>query len=182
MIELLITLFAAAGGWRMFQKMGRQGWEAIIPFYNIYVLCDVLYGQGWRMLLFLIPLYNIYFAFKMNIDLSRRFGQGVGFGIGLTLVNVVFCPLLGFGSFVFDGGSRATYSNDPISRLLDQMAEGFCGTDRSRGDSRQQTGKTQAEQDKELLEMLRQLDALHQAGVLSDEEYRQKKTDLLNRS
>lgn len=183
MIELLITLFVAAGAWRVFQKMGRKGWEAIIPFYNVYVLCDILYGQGWRMLLFLIPLYNIYFGFKINIDLSRRFHQGVGFGIGLTLLNVVFCPLLGFGNFVFDDGSRAAYADDAISRTLDQMAKGFCGEGgcAASGTQQEKCRESQAKQDQQTLEMLRQLDALHQAGVLSDEEYQQKKAELLKR-
>ena len=69
----------------IFKKMGHQGWEGIVPFYNTYVLCQELYGSGWKFLLLLIPLYNIYFVIKMQIDLAKAFNQGAGFGIGLLL-------------------------------------------------------------------------------------------------
>ena len=60
MLELVVTIITFAASWRIFQKMGRKGWEGIIPLYNTYVLFEELYGNGWRMLLMLIPIYNIY--------------------------------------------------------------------------------------------------------------------------
>lgn len=59
-LELIVTILTLAASWRIFQKMGRRGWECIVPFYNTYVLFEELYGNGWRMLLILIPIYNIY--------------------------------------------------------------------------------------------------------------------------
>lgn len=172
MVELIITLFVLAGAWRMFQKMGRQGWEAIIPFYNTYVVCQELYGQGWKLLLFLIPLYNIYFLFKMNIDLAKAFNQNAGYGIGLALLSVVFVPLTGFGSAVYRDGSRRTYAADPISRTLDEVS------DRMNGGSQQ---AQQRQQEQEVLRMLRELESLHAAGVLTDEEFAAKKAELLRK-
>ena len=97
MVQLLCTGLILVGCWFIYVKMGRQGWEGIVPFYNLYVLCEVLYGAGWKMLLCLIPLYNIYFAFKVNIDLAHKFNQPTGFGVGLTLLPFVFYPILGLG-------------------------------------------------------------------------------------
>lgn len=103
MLGLLITVATLVGQWKYFQKMGRQGWEGIVPLYNTYVLFQELYGNGWRMLFLLIPLYNIYIAFKLFIDLAHAFDLGTGFGIGLTLLNPIFTCILGFGGATYNG-------------------------------------------------------------------------------
>ena len=171
MLELLGTILICAGTWRYFQKMGRQGWEGIIPFYNSYVLFEELYGNGWRFLLFLIPLYNIYLAFRVGIDLARAFHQSTGFGVGLTLLPIVFVPMLGFGSAVYGDGSQAAPSEDPISRVLDDVTEkvSAAGTE------------PKPRRDEQAMEKLKDLAALHEAGVLTDEEFEQKKKELLER-
>ena len=84
-VSLICGILTLVASWMIFKKMGHQGWEGIVPFYNTYVLCQELYGSGWKFLLLLIPLYNIYFVIKMQIDLAKAFNQGAGFGIGLML-------------------------------------------------------------------------------------------------
>lgn len=209
MAGLIITLFIMAGSWRMFQKCGRQGWEAIIPLYNVYVICDLLYGQGWKILLYLIPFYNIYFTFKVNIDMARGFNQGAGFGVGLTFLPMVFVPILGFGNMTWGDGSEATVADDFISRGLDQLSGKMNGSDnqaqsapvqepvRPAAEPAQKSAQ-EAEKGKvtlkkepehspeyqhsqETLAMLEQLDGLHKAGILTDEEFAAKKAELLRR-
>ena len=97
-----VSILIMVSQWFYFKKMGLNGWEAIIPLYNLYVLFKALYGNGWKMLLLLIPIYNIYITFKLNIDLAHAFGQGTGFGIGLTLLPFVFSPILGFGPATYN--------------------------------------------------------------------------------
>lgn len=70
-LELIATILSLVGSWMVYKKMGRQGWEGIVPIYNTYVLCQELYGNGWKFLLLLIPFYNIYFGIKMMIDLAK---------------------------------------------------------------------------------------------------------------
>mgnify|MGYP000712497399 CR=1 FL=1 len=72
-LELIATILSLVGSWMVYKKMGRQGWEGIVPIYNTYVLCQELYGNGWKFLLLLIPFYNIYFGIKMMIDLAKAF-------------------------------------------------------------------------------------------------------------
>ena len=79
-VSLICGILTLVASWMIFKKMGHQGWEGIVPFYNTYVLCQELYGSGWKFLLLLIPLYNIYFIIKMQIDLAKAFNQGAGFG------------------------------------------------------------------------------------------------------
>ena len=96
-LSLIIGILTLVAEWMIFKKMGRQGWEGIVPIYNTYVLCQELYGNGWKFLLLLIPIYNIYFVIKMNIDWAKAFNQGVGFGIGLLLLPFIFQLILAFG-------------------------------------------------------------------------------------
>lgn len=77
-LELIATILSLVGSWMVYKKMGRQGWEGIVPIYNTYVLCQELYGNGWKFLLLLIPFYNIYFGIKMMIDLAKAFNLGGG--------------------------------------------------------------------------------------------------------
>lgn len=57
MIQIIAAILSMAGSWMVYKKMGRQGWEGIVPIYNTYVLCQELYGNGWKFLLLLIPFY-----------------------------------------------------------------------------------------------------------------------------
>ncbi len=107
LLGLAYTLLLLISQWRVYTKMGRKGWEGFIPIYNSYVLFKVLYGNGWRFLLFLIPIYDIYLLFKVNIDLARGFQKGAGFGVGLVFLAPIFNLILGFGGAVFDESARA---------------------------------------------------------------------------
>ena len=55
LLEIIGAILSMVGSWMIFKKMGRQGWEGIVPIYSTYVLCKVLYGNGWKCLLLLIP-------------------------------------------------------------------------------------------------------------------------------
>lgn len=41
LIGLAITVFAIVCNWKIFEKAGRKGWEAIIPIYNMYVMTQI---------------------------------------------------------------------------------------------------------------------------------------------
>jgi len=103
LLEIIGAILSMVGSWMIFKKMGRQGWEGIVPIYSTYVLCKVLYGNGWKFLLLLIPFYNIYFAIKMMVDLAKAFNQGVGFAIGMLFFEPIFMLILGFGSSAYLG-------------------------------------------------------------------------------
>ena len=101
-----ILVLVLASLWRVFEKAGRQGWEGIIPIYNIYVLLKIVGKPGWWLLLFLVPIVSIVIAFIVYIELAKRFGKGTGFGIGLVLLSIVFLPILAFGDAQYQGGSE----------------------------------------------------------------------------
>lgn len=107
----VLSLVAA---WKVYMKMGYQGWEAIVPFYSSYVLFKTLYGNGWKMLLMLIPIYNIYVVIKLSIDLAHAFGKSTGFGFGILLLNAVFMCIMAFddSEFILPYQDSQNYNNN----------------------------------------------------------------------
>jgi Family of unknown function (DUF5684) len=95
-IGLAIIILMFAGFWTTFAKAGLPGWGAIVPFYNIYLMCKTAGKSGWWVLLYLIPCVNLIIALIVSIDVARNFGKGTGFGLGLALVPYIFFPILGF--------------------------------------------------------------------------------------
>ena len=92
-----------AAWWKIFTKAGQPGWACIIPIYNLYVWCKIVGRPWWWILLMLIPLVNFIILIILFIDLAKSFGKGVGFGIGLILLPIIFFPILGFGSAQYQG-------------------------------------------------------------------------------
>ena len=107
----VLSLVAA---WKVYMKMGYQGWEAIVPFYSSYVLFKTLYGNGWKMLLMLIPIYNIYVVVKLSIDLAHAFGKSTAFGFGILLLNAVFMCIMAFddSEFILPYQDSQNYNNN----------------------------------------------------------------------
>lgn len=100
-IAIMVVMLAAQ--WKIFTKAGKPGWACIIPFYNIYTLCEIVGMNGWMFLLMFVPIVNIFFAIKLIWDLAKVFGKGVGFAIGLLLLSPIFMCILGFGSAEYVG-------------------------------------------------------------------------------
>ena len=118
MFEFIFTLAEIVGNWQTFKKMGREGWESIVPFYNTYVLFETLYGNGWQFLTLLIPFYGIYVYFKLWIDVAAGFNKSTGFGVGLALLQPIFICLVGFSSeYVWKDGSTP-YQEDFIDNIF----------------------------------------------------------------
>ena len=104
-ITLAIIVLLVVSWWKLFTKAGKPGWAAIVPFYNIYVMLQIVGRPWWWLLLMLIPIVSIVVFIIVCIDFAKAFGRGTGFGVGLALLGVVFFPILTF--------SDATYSGPP---------------------------------------------------------------------
>lgn len=107
MVALAIYVLIIVATWKVFEKAGKPGWAAIVPFYNQYVLFEITWGDGWRFLMLLIPFYNIVVAIQTNLRVARAFGKSDGFGVGLCFLPFVFYPMLGFDA-------SATYLGIPV--------------------------------------------------------------------
>lgn len=97
LLVLGFAVFMLGAYWRVFEKTGRPGWYALIPFWNIYQMVKMAGMSGWSMLLLLVPFVNLFYLVGLNIRIARSFGQSSGFGIGLALLGFIFWPILGYG-------------------------------------------------------------------------------------
>ena len=100
-LAFMILMIAAC--WKIYTKAGQPGWACIIPIYNIYIWCKIVGRPAWWIILMLIPFVNFIVGIVLCIDLAKSFGKGVGFGIGLALLGIIFFPILGFGSAQYQG-------------------------------------------------------------------------------
>ncbi|MGH7751788.1 MAG: DUF5684 domain-containing protein [Gemmatimonadales bacterium] len=98
LVMLAIAVFFIAVMWKIFTKAGKPGWASIIPIYNLVVWLDIVGKPVWWIILLLIPIVNIFVYIIMYHGLSKAFGKGVGFTLGLIFLGIIFFPILAFGS------------------------------------------------------------------------------------
>jgi len=117
----IIGIIEIIGLWKIFIKAGKPGWASIIPIYNLIVLLEIIGKPLWWFLLLLIPCVNIVFVVIIVNRLSKSFGQGVGFTIGLIFLGFIFYPLLGFGDYTYlgPGGTPITFGAGDYEKPYD---------------------------------------------------------------
>ncbi|OAI51395.1 signal peptidase I [Planctomycetaceae bacterium SCGC AG-212-F19] len=108
LVELAVAVAGIVGMWKVFEKAGQPGWAAIIPFYNVIVLLQIVNRPIWWFFVCLIPcigfpILALVFGWMVTQDLAKSFGKDMGFGIGLFFLGFVFYPILGFGDAKYIG-------------------------------------------------------------------------------
>ena len=106
---LLFVLLLIASFWKVFTKAGEAGWKSLIPIYNLFVLLRIAGCPGWWLLMFFIPVVNIYFMVVMHIRLAERFGKSALYGFALFLLGFIFFPILAFGPATYEGEESFTF-------------------------------------------------------------------------
>ncbi len=102
-LELALFLLMLAGIWRTFEKAGQPGWSIFVPVYNAVCFARAA-GEPvnpWAIVLHL-PCFQVIGLFAVSVSLAKRFGKGVGFGVGLAVLPFVFYPWLGFRAPVLE--------------------------------------------------------------------------------
>ncbi len=85
-----MQFFTYVADWIIFTKADHPGWASLIPFYNLYVVLKIVGRPGWWLILFFIPFVNIIVAIIVAIDMSKSFGHGGGFALGLIFLGPIF--------------------------------------------------------------------------------------------
>lgn len=102
-IGLAVAVFSVIVMWKMFEKAGKEGWRAIVPIYNIITLLEIV-GLKWYYIFIycasFIPVIGslvvLFFTFVVMVKLAKSYGKDIGFGVGLTLISIVFMAILAF--------------------------------------------------------------------------------------
>jgi hypothetical protein len=105
-VAFIVVYLVAA--WIVYTKAGEEGWKALIPIYNIWVLLKIVGRPGWWLILFLIPFVNFVIWIIVSIDLAKSFGKGTGFALGLIFFAPIFYMILAFGDATYRGPAAAT--------------------------------------------------------------------------
>ena len=96
--------------WFLFEKAGEAGWKSLIPLYNAYTEFKIIYGNGWKCLLLLVPILNIVVSIMYCYRLAQVYGKGTLFGI----LTIFFTPIM---LIVLAFDKNATYQG-PVSSFL----------------------------------------------------------------
>lgn len=110
--------------WKIFEKAGESGWKAIIPVYSDYILYKIAWNVKpfWVLmgaalitsLLSWIPVVGAIISFIVGIlaviievncylKLSKAFGHGGWFAVGLLLLSPIFMMILAFENSEYSG-------------------------------------------------------------------------------
>lgn len=106
-LALIGIVLLLVSEWKIYAKAGKPGWACLIPIYNVIVLLEIVGKPWWWLLLMIIPFVNIVFAIWMINLLSKSFGHGTGFTLGLLFLSIIFYPILGFGGSKYIGPAGA---------------------------------------------------------------------------
>ena len=101
-IYLVVIIFYIYCMWKLYEKAGRPGWESIVPIYGAYIMVTKIAKlEWWYLLLFFVPLVNIYAIFKVYIALAKNFGKSTMYGIALIFLSFILFPMLALGDAEF---------------------------------------------------------------------------------
>lgn len=132
LVILVLTIIAM---WRIFTKAGEKGWKSIIPIYSSFILFRIAGRNFWKYL-GIVVLSNLFSSFAQSTTgvvstilivlacasaiwgivefirflhgLSKNFGHGAGFTVGLFFLNTIFLLVLGLGSSQYKGNNSTS--------------------------------------------------------------------------
>ena len=110
-IALIILILMIVGLCGIAAKAEEPWWSQLVPFYNLYVIAKITFGNGWFFLyplLGLIPIFGGIIVLVLMIfqyyRLAKAFGMGILTTIGLIFVPFIMIPFMGFSPSVYFTG------------------------------------------------------------------------------
>lgn len=117
-IVIPLCIFYICGLWKLFKKAGKNGWEALIPYYNTYILCEISglntnwfiasivsslvatisANNSFAIVSPLFGLVNICVTVAIMYNLAKKFHKDDTWVVLAVLFNIIIIPLLGFSS------------------------------------------------------------------------------------
>lgn len=127
-IILALVAFGIIVRWKVFKKAGKEGWEAIIPYYNSWVFYEISGYPGWLGLLSLASFLVAWIPFGTTLltiglyalqiiaglSLAKKFHKSEGFGVLIGLLPLIGLAIIAFGNDEYDS-SLGNQLNKPAS-------------------------------------------------------------------
>lgn len=139
LITIVWYVFQVIANWKIFNKYGEPGWKAIIPIYNTYIRYKATWNVKMFLVNIVLAVLaglqtlgvdtaaaghtvtvpstiaGIASVGLVVLDimgknkLSKAFGHGNGFTVGLFFLDPIFKLILGFGSSKYLGNPTAKH-------------------------------------------------------------------------
>ena len=90
LLYMVLFVLSIIGFWKLFEKAGKPGWASLIPIYNIIVMFEIIGKPLWQLVLFFIPLANIYVFITLMVGMCKSYGK---YGIGNYLFAIFLSPI-----------------------------------------------------------------------------------------
>lgn len=126
-VVLAVAVFMVICNWKIYKKAGKEGWESIIPIYNLIVKFQFLDIPVWMIILLFIPGANIAIPIITAINMAKKFGKDGGYAVGLIFLPIIFYPMLAFGSSEFIATEKGIFEGTSNSSSAKYCGE--CGTE-----------------------------------------------------
>ena len=122
LILLAIAILMIIATCKMYIKAGKKGWQAIIPYYNNWVLTEIA-GLNWWWFLVLVAsgivsllfgssipglntvanIATILGSFNCYYNISKKLHKDTGFAVLMTIFPVIMIPIVAFSkNYQFD--------------------------------------------------------------------------------
>lgn len=128
-IAICITVIIAQ--WKLFKKAGKNGWEALIPFYSTWVLIEIAGLNWWYFLItiagsilsligleglgWLTTIASYFVSFLVYYNIAKKTKQNeILYGILGILVPFVPVLIIGFSKKITFDNNIAVSPNGPI--------------------------------------------------------------------
>lgn len=141
-ISLVFVVLLIVALWKVFTKAGKPGWHSLIPILNIWDLGNIAWNSKMAAIYIglsvvfgalsgatagsesngaltaisgIVSIGFLAFEVMMMHKLSKSFGHGIGFTLGLIFLSPIFFMILGFGSSQYIGpeGNGAAVNTPP---------------------------------------------------------------------
>ena len=99
----LLAIIYLIAWWKMFTKAGEAGWKILIPIYSAYIQFRIIYGNGWKFLLFIVPIISWFVIIMVPVRMAQAYGKSIGFGILNIFFPGICVLLMAFGKCDYEG-------------------------------------------------------------------------------
>ncbi|MFT6814858.1 MAG: signal peptidase I [Sphingobacteriales bacterium] len=116
-----IVLLNVVAFWRLFKKAGINPWYSLIPIFKGIQILKIVDRPKWWLVLFFIPIINVFVWLGVLMDLTNAFGRRSGLDNFLVLVfPMFFIPFLAFSSDI-EYLKRKSIEKPPLREWLDAI-------------------------------------------------------------
>lgn len=152
LLFVFIYVINGLGYYKIFKKAGKKGWAGFVPYYNDWILVEISECHWWyyiiiisnaalsyiidtdvsgviSLLISLLSIVSLYIVLCINYNIAKKFHQGVGFTVGMTLLPFVFYLILGFSeNYKYDASVKVSpwglYDFD--KKTFDKIKKTYC--------------------------------------------------------